>query len=143
MNGAPACIRIHSVIDGSGTDREYPGEYAFKNNTHLIVYTDYTGNDITRCGLQADGSGMLLHRTGAFAGDMFFSPDTPAFVDYAADALGAKLIIHTQRYELSASAGRLSIELAYSLSGPDGHDRTEVAQRIEVLISNNEECCST
>ena len=54
MTVSHAKIRIHSVIDDASMDFEYTGEYAFKDNTHLIVYTDYTGNDITKCAIQAN-----------------------------------------------------------------------------------------
>ena len=80
-----AKIRIHSVIDDASMDFEYTGEYAFKDSTHLIVYTDYTGNDITKCAIQANTSGILLHRSGAFSGDMFFTLENPTVVDYQAD----------------------------------------------------------
>ena len=132
-------IRIRSVIDEAKMDFEYPGEYAFKDETHLIVYTDYTGNLITKCAIQANTSGMLLHRSGAFSGDMFFSLTNPTFVDYQADMLAAKMIIHTYRYELIREEHRLMIVLEYHLSAPEGKNRSTVDQTIEILFGEMKE----
>lgn len=132
-------IMVHSVMDGAGIDREYQGEYAIKNDTHMIVYTDYTGNAITKSAIQANETGMLLHRTGAFSGDMFFTLANPTFVNYSADGLAAKLVIHTQRYEIVREARSLTINLAYGLSDPDERSWTNAEQRIAILFDKNEE----
>ena len=69
-----ATVRLTSRIDGDENTNLYPGEYAFRDGTHLITYTDYAGNGITRNGIQANDSAMLLHRVGEFEGDMLFDP---------------------------------------------------------------------
>lgn len=37
MTGKKASVKIHGVVASTPMDYEYSGEYAFENNTHLIV----------------------------------------------------------------------------------------------------------
>ena len=69
-------VRITSRIDGGEMIRTMPGSYRRKENSHIVVYTDYTGNVVTKNGMEICEDKMLLHRTGAFEGDMLFDPLT-------------------------------------------------------------------
>ena len=61
-------VTLTSRVDGDENVNLYPGEYAFRDDTHLITYTDHAGNGITRNGIQANDSAMLLHRVGGIRG---------------------------------------------------------------------------
>ena len=40
-------VAVRSLIDGTEIEREYEGEYVFKDYSHNIAYTDHSGNIIT------------------------------------------------------------------------------------------------
>lgn len=67
-----ADIEIVSITNGEESRWRTTGEYKLDGELHLIVYTDYTGNTITKNGLYVGGKSMLLHRTGGITGDMLF-----------------------------------------------------------------------
>ena len=138
MTGKKAVIRIHGVVDDSPVDFEYPGEYALDRDTHLIVYTDYTGNDITKCAIQANAHAMLLHRTGTFSGDMFFHPAYPTSVQYGADILASQMVLHTRAYDLTEEDHRITITMQYLLTDPHGGSAIEGRQQIEIIREGEE-----
>lgn len=133
-----AVIRIHGVVASTPMEYEYQGEYAFENNTHLIVYTDYTGNVITKCAIQANHECMLLHRSGVFSGDMFFHPAYPTKVQYAADILNAEMVLHTQEYTLTEAEHQITFTVRYWLSDPQGGNVIHGKQQIEVTWEEQE-----
>lgn len=63
-------IRIRSVVEGVENLWETTGEYKWDGRQHMLAYTDYTGNAITKNGIFADHEKMLLHRVGAITCDM-------------------------------------------------------------------------
>ena len=69
-------IRIRSVVEGVENLWETTGEYKWDGRQHMLAYTDYTGNAITKNGIFADHEKMLLHRVGAITCDMLFDPLT-------------------------------------------------------------------
>ncbi|MBQ9263128.1 MAG: DUF1934 domain-containing protein [Clostridia bacterium] len=128
-----AVIRIHGVVASTPMEYEYQGEYAFENNTHLIVYTDYTGNVITKCAIQANNESMLLHRSGAFNGEMFFQPAYPTSVKYTADMLETEMVLHTFEYCLTAEeVQHITIAFRYMLTDPHGMNVIHGQQKIDV-----------
>ncbi|MBR3666853.1 MAG: DUF1934 family protein [Ruminococcus sp.] len=82
-------IAVRSLIDCTEIEREYEGEYVFKDNSHNIAYTDYSGNIITKNALQATETAMLLHRVGGYSGDMFFDLNSDTVVNYGAFMVGS------------------------------------------------------
>ena len=67
-------------MDSAEELREYAGEYARNGKIHNIVYTDYTGNAVTKVEIQAGAQSMLLHRTGYFEGDLYFENCTTSLI---------------------------------------------------------------
>ena len=49
-----AYIKIKSTVEGTEIFNEYDGEYKFENGAHHFVYTDYTGNAVTKNALRFD-----------------------------------------------------------------------------------------
>ena len=47
-------IRIRSVVEGVENLWETNGEYKWDGRQHMLAYTDYTGNAITKNGIFAD-----------------------------------------------------------------------------------------
>lgn len=84
-------IRIRSVVEGVENLWETTGEYKWDGRQHMLAYTDYTGNAITKNGIFADHEKMLLHRVGAITCDMLFDPLTATMVDYKAYMVGGKV----------------------------------------------------
>ena len=84
MERKPVTVRIESCVDGNRSVRTFDGEYASRYGAHLVVYTDYTGNTITRNGIEAREDKLLLHRTGAMEGDMLFDPQEATVFRYSA-----------------------------------------------------------
>ncbi len=68
MDIRKASIHLKSVIDGEESHRNYDGEYRFKDNSHRIVYTDYTGNAVTKVGIEATDRAMLLQGRQYYGG---------------------------------------------------------------------------
>ena len=89
-------IHLRSVIDGDETSCDYIGEYRQIDGGHLIAYTDYTGNAITKVGIEARDNAMLLHRVGSITADMLFEPGTGTVVNYEALSLKSGFILHKE-----------------------------------------------
>ena len=141
MKGKKAVIQIHSVVASSPMDFEYQGEYAYEQGTHLIVYTDYTGNTPTKCAIQANADAMLLHRVGVFGGDMLFEPLNPTSVKYTADMLETELVLYTHEYTMEVKKESLTLFLRYMLTDPQGMNAIHGEQRIAVTWEDNQEEC--
>lgn len=109
-------IQIESNIDGETVTSTADGEYRFKDGKHWIVYTEYTGNVVTKNGIIADDNSLLLHRTGGISGDMVFEPGMDTFTHYEALSLGSTLVIHTREYRLEEDESQVVIQLKYSMS---------------------------
>lgn len=105
-------VAVRSLIDGAEIEREYEGEYVFKDNSHNIAYTDYSGNIITKNALQAPETAMLLHRVGGYSGDMFFDQNSNTIVKYGAFMVGCGFALHTYEYTLTESENGLTISSA-------------------------------
>lgn len=134
-NVKQAVIRINSVINGDEMSNEYIGEYAFENSVHNIAYSDYTGTDLTKNGIQATDSAMLLHRAGAFEGDMFFDTNSDTVVKYNALMVRSGFLLHTDSYSLSESDREIIIKVAYTLNDGSGQDEIRGEQEITVNFS--------
>ena len=109
-------VAVRSLIDGTEIEREYDGEYLFKDDTHNIAYTDYSGNIITKNALQAMGTAMFLHRVGVFSGDMFFDMNSDTVVNYGAFMVGCGFALHTYEYTLTENENGLTIAVHYGLN---------------------------
>ena len=127
-------ISISSVVDGVPDTREMVGEYAFREGTHLITYNDYTGNAVTRCGLQITPEKMLLHRTGAFAGNMLFDRHMDTLFSYKAYVVEEDFILHTYDYSCQGSEEGLIIHVSYGLRARHGGDEIRGEQNIRVMF---------
>ena len=129
-----ATVTLTSRIDGDENVNLYQGEYTFRDDTHLIIYTDYAGNGITRNGIQANNSAMLLHRVGEFAGDMLFDPKMDTVVKYTAGGLvQTGFILHTDEYRIVLNESQVEIHIRYVLFDGSGED----AIRGELYIKVN------
>lgn len=130
---------LTSRIDGDETINTYSGEYAFRDGTHLITYTDYTGNGIARNGIQANDSAMLLHRVGEFEGDMLFDPKMDTVVKYTAGGLvQTGFILYTEEYEIALNESQVEIHIRYVLFDGSGEDAIRGEQQIKVNWENEE-----
>jgi len=118
----PRKIRIHlrSVIDGDEAHYEYEGEYLRKDGIHNLVYTDYTGNEVTKVALEAADQALLLHRVGFITADMLFDMQTDTVVRYEASTLRSGFLLHTCDYCLTEEADRIQIDLEYGLNDSSG-----------------------
>ena len=132
-------VTLTSRIDGDESVNIYPGEYAFRDGTHLITYTDYVGNGITRNGIQANDSAMLLHRVGEFEGDMLFDPEMDTVVKYTAGGLvQTGFILHTEEYGIVLNENQAEIHIRYVLFDGSGEDAIRGEQQIKVNRENEE-----
>ena len=132
-------VTLNSRVDGDKTINTYPGEYAFRDDTHLITYTDYAGNGITRNGIQANDSAMLLHRVGEFEGDMLFDLKMDTVVKYTAGGLvRTGFILHTEEYEIALNENQVEIHIRYVLFDGSGEDAIRGEQQIKVDLENEE-----
>lgn len=125
-------IRIRSVIDQEEILIETTGEYRLDGDTHLLAYTDYAGNQITKNGLFIGPDSMLLHRVGAFSGDMLFDPKQDTGMDYQAAAVGNRFRIHTSLYAVSRTPAGISVKLVYQLNPQE--EEISAEQEIEILF---------
>ena len=132
-------VTLTSRVDGDESVNTYLGEYAFRDNTHLIAYTDFAGNGITRNGIQANDSAMLLHRVGEFEGDMLFDPKMDTVVKYTAGGLvQTGFILHTEEYEIALNENQVEIHIRYVLFDGSGEDAIHGEQQIKVDLENEE-----
>ena len=111
---------------------ETTGEYKWDGRQHMLAYTDYTGNAITKNGFFADHEKMLLHRVGAITCDMLFDPLTATMVDYKAYMVGAKFLLHTETYSMEENEVGLNIRVQYTLDDGGGHTPIVGEQEITV-----------
>lgn len=132
MKVEKAVIKIKSNINGDEIFNEYSGEYAYENGVHNIAYSDYTGTDLTKNGIQATDTAMLLHRAGAFEGDMFFDLNSDTVVKYNALMVQSGFLLHTESYSLYEKNGEIIIKLAYTLH--DGSDQDEIKGRQKITV---------
>lgn len=127
-------IHLRSVIDGEESHNDYRGEYCFKEGSHRIIYTDYTGNDVTKTGIEATDQKMLLHRSGPIQGDMLFDPDVETKVAYEAFSLVNDFSLKTHIYRLTEMENHIRIYTAYSLSDRSGGHAIRGVQEMTVSI---------
>ena len=126
-------IRIRSIVEGVENQWETTGEYKWDGRQHMLAYTDYTGNAITKNGIYADGEKMLLHRVGAITCDMLFDTLTATMVDYKAYMVGAKFLLHTETYSIEENETGLIIRVQYTLDDNSGH--TPIVGEQEIAVS--------
>ncbi|MEE0874213.1 MAG: DUF1934 family protein [Ruminococcus sp.] len=119
---------MKSTINGDEIFNEYSGEYAYENGVHNIAYSDYTGTDLIKNGIQATDTAMLLHRAGAFEGDMFFDLNSDTVVKYNALIVQSGFLLHTERYSLTEKNGEIIIKAAYTLHDGSGQDEIKGTQ---------------
>lgn len=129
-------VDVRGLIDGTEIAREYEGEYLFKDDTHNIAYTDYSGNVITKNALQANSSAMLLHRVGVFSGDMYFELNSDTVVNYGAFMVGCGFALHTYEYKMTENENGLTIAVRYGLN--DGKAK-EISGEQNITVTYMEE----
>lgn len=129
-----AHIEIVSITDGEANHWQTIGEYKLDGDTHLIAYTDYTGNITTKNGLYVGKGSMLLHRTGGITSDMLFDLQNDTITNYAIFSVETDFIIHTEEYEVNETADGLEIYLRYTLTDKNDMQPIYGAQRIIVNI---------
>lgn len=134
MEGKPVTVLIESSIDGSCIAKSFDGEYAFRDDAHLVVYTDYTGNAITRNGMEIREEKLLLHRTGAMEGDMLFDLYSPTVFRYSAFPVKGEFILNTERYELVVTDEGLRVGLQYRLCSENRSVDIEGMQTMTVMF---------
>lgn len=139
MNVEKAVIKIKSTINGDVIFNEYSGEYAYENGVHNIAYSDYTGTDLTKNGIQATDTAMLLHRAGAFEGDMFFDLNSDTVVNYNALMVRSGFLLHTESYSLTEKDGEIIIKVSYTLHDGSGQDEIKGTQEITVKWEDSDE----
>lgn len=128
-------IRIKSIVEGVDSQWETTGEYKWDGRQHMLAYTDYTGNAITKNGIFADQEKMLLHRVGAITCDMLFDTLTATMVDYKAYMVGAKFLLHTETYSIEEKETGLIIRVQYTLDDSSGH--TPIVGEQEIVAAFN------
>lgn len=134
MNEAKnALIKINSTINGETFYNKYQGEYTFKNGIHTIAYDSYSGTDLTRNGIQAAETSMLLHRAGAFEGDMLFDIGSDTVVKYDAFMVGSAFLLHTDSYNITVNDKEVRIIILYTLH--DGSSQDVINGRQEITVS--------
>jgi len=131
-------IRLRSVIDGDETHCEYIGEYRQMDGSHLIAYTDFMGNAITKVGIEARDNAMLLHRVGSITADMLFEPGTGTVVNYEALSLISGFILHTHDYHLIQGDEGFVIYIEYSLHDGSGEPAIRGTQEITITLLEDE-----
>lgn len=129
-------IRIRSVVEGVENQWETTGEYKWDGRQHMLAYTDYTGNAITKNGIFADQEKMLLHRVGAITCDMLFDTLTATMVDYKAYMVGAKFLLHTETYAIEENENGLTIRVQYTLDDSSGNTPIVGEQEIAAVFKN-------
>lgn len=127
-------IHLASTINGEETQYEYSGEYNVISGNHCVAYTDYTGNALTRVGIEAAPTTMLIHRTGGVTADMLFDPDHETAVNYNVLTLKTLLRLKTHRLIVEAKGSVVRICVEYSLDDGSGEIVTQASQTIIVNI---------
>ena len=136
LDTRPVTLRLTSRIDGEETICQYEGRYRYKGGNHIIVYTDYSGNAVTRVGIRADEKTMLLRRSGAIKADMLFDTRKDSQVDYDALYIKHRFILHTDSYRLVGKEPSLSFYMAYRLHDRTGHPPIKGEQELLVTFSD-------
>ena len=135
MDTQKALITIKSCIDGDETLFRYQGEYRLRNGSHCIVYTDYTGDSVTKVAIEANENAMLIHRVGGITADMLFDSQLLTAVNYEAMAVGSTFLLQTHEYGLLHRGNRIRIYVDYSLrtfkDDPGIHGKQEITVAIE------------
>ena len=129
-----AKIMMESTVDGEIIYNEYQGEYRYKNGAHNFVYTDYTGNAVTKNAVEATETQMLLHRTGAINGDMLFDILTDTVTRYDAFMVTHGFLVHTYEYTVKNAGNKILIYLKYGLNDGSVEDEISGEQKIEVTL---------
>lgn len=127
-------IEIVSITDGEANHWKTTGEYKLDGDTHLIAYTDYASNTITKNGLYVGKESMLLHRTGGITGDMLFDLRNATITNYKLFSVETDFVIHTEEYEVNTTEDGLEIYLRYTLADRNDERPIYGAQRIIVTI---------
>lgn len=127
-------IEIVSVINGESDHWQTTGEYRLDGDTHLIAYTDYASNAITKNGLYAGKESMLLHRTGGITGDMLFDLQHATITKYEVFSVETDFVIHTDDYKVHTTENGLEIYVRYTLTDKNESQPIYGAQRINVTI---------
>ena len=133
-----ATVTIESCIDGTRLSQTLNGEYAFRDGAHLVVCTDYTGNAVTRIGMEIREDKLLLHRTGAMEGDMLFDPQEATVFRYKAFPVEAEFVLLTDEYVLEVTEEGLKIRLRYRLCGGDGCEAMIVGEQVILVKGEGE-----
>ncbi len=131
-----AIIKIESTLDGEKLYNEYSGGYVFKNNAHNIAYTDLSGNAVTKTAIEANEEKMLLHRVGAFNGDMLFDRLTDTVTRYDAFSLTQGFLVHTYEYNVETNNSDVVISLKYGLI--DGKNENEIVATQKITVNLGE-----
>ena len=133
-------IHLRSVIDGDEAHYDYQGEYRRKTGSHNIVYTDYTGNEITKVAIEAAENAMLLHRVGGITADMLFDPLAETVVKYDALSLRHGFLLRTDAYRLTERGDGVSIYTEYCLNDGSAHPPICGLQEMTISIWEDREC---
>ena len=89
---------------------------------------------VTKNGMEICEDKMLLHRTGAFEGDMLFDPLTDTFVRYGAFPVQNGFMMHTEKLDVLESADGLDISIKYKLYDDSGNGDINCEQRIRAML---------
>ena len=130
-------LTLLSTLDGESTRSEYIGEYKQSDGKHTIVYTDYSGNTITKVGIEATENAMLIHRVGGYEGDMLFTTEANTKLNYVSFSLNHEFRLHTTGYELDVQSERLMIYVRYVLADDLKEPGITCSQKI--IITKKEE----
>lgn len=79
---------------------------------------------------------MLLHREGAFEGDMYFDVNSDTVVRYDALIVGTGFLLHTKEYSLDFNEDEVNIAAEYILSDGSGQDDIHCRQEILVKLES-------
>lgn len=129
-----ANIIMKSTVDGEKIYNEYQGEYRYKNGAHNFVYTDYTGNAVTKNAVEATEAQMLLHRTGTINGDMLFDTLSDTVTRYDAFMVTHGFLVHTYEYAVKSEADKICIYLKYGLNDGSAEEEISGEQIIEITL---------
>ena len=108
-------VTIRSSIDGELVTTKASGEYAKRDGIRHVTYTDYTGNVITRNGLEIADDRLFLHRSGGISGNMLFDPGKDTTVSYSVSVISTEFRLETEAYRLTENEAGLDIYLKYRL----------------------------
>ena len=125
-------IILLSTLDNDSVRNEYTGEYKLSDGTHTAAYTDYSGNAVTKVGIEATKNAMLIHRVGEYEGDMLFTRESDTFLNYASFSLNHEFRLHTDRYELEMQPDGLTIYVRYILADESKEPGITCSQKIMI-----------